>query len=166
MDLSTVIMLAAAVVFLAAVYMKSPESANQSLSATAALVLEILPRMAAAFIIAGLIQVIVPQDTLVQWMGEGSGNRGILIGMALGTITPGGPMMHFPIVASFYKVGVGVGPLVAYLTAWSLFGLQRIIMWELPFLGTHVVATRVAVSLLFPFLAGWLSNIVWAKFHP
>lgn len=166
MDLSTLIMLVVAGVFLIAVHMRSPESANQSLEATAALVLEILPRMAAAFIIAGLVQVIVPQDTLVQWMGQGSGSRGILIGMTLGTITPGGPMMHFPIVASFYKVGVGVGPLVAYLTAWSLFGLQRIIMWELPFLGTHVVATRVAVSLFFPFLAGWLSNVVWEKFHP
>jgi hypothetical protein len=54
---------------------------------------------------------------------------------------------------------------VAYLTAWSLFGLQRIIMWEIPFLGPKVVAVRVAVSLFFPLLAGWLSELVWAKFH-
>jgi uncharacterized membrane protein YraQ (UPF0718 family) len=74
-------------------------------------------------------------------------------------------MTHFPVVASLFKVGVGIGPLVAYLTAWSLFGLQRIIMWEIPFLGPKVVAVRVAVSLFFPLLAGWLSELVWAKFH-
>jgi uncharacterized membrane protein YraQ (UPF0718 family) len=94
-------------------------------------------------------------DTSTRWMGHGSGAKGILIGMTLGSVTPGGSMTHFPIIASLFKVGVGgVGPLVSYLTAWSLFGLQRIIMWEIPFLGPKVAA-RVAVSLFFPFLAGW-----------
>lgn len=74
-------------------------------------------------------------------------------------------MTHSRSIASLYKVGVGVGPLVAYLTAWSLFGLQRIIMVEIQFLGPKVVAVRFAVSFFFPFLAGWLCEIVWNKFH-
>jgi uncharacterized protein len=74
-------------------------------------------------------------------------------------------MTHFPIIASLFRVGVGVGPLVSYLTAWSLFGLQRIIMWEIPFLGPKVVAVRIAVSLFFPLLAGWPSELVWEKIH-
>ena len=100
--------------------------------------------------LAGLIQAIVPQEVIVRWMGHGTGFKGILIGMTLGGVTPGGPMTHFPVIATFYKMGVGIGPLVAYLTAWSLFGLQRIIMWEIPFLGAKVVAIRFAVSFLFP----------------
>jgi uncharacterized membrane protein YraQ (UPF0718 family) len=163
MDTSTVVMMAAAVVTLIVVYWKSPQAAGHGLNATGALILEIIPRMVAAFTLAGLIQAVVPQETIVKWMGHGSRGRGILIGMTLGTVTPGGPMTHFPIIASLFKVGVGVGPLVSYLTAWSLFGLQRIVMWEIPFLGAKVVAVRVAVSLFFPFLAGWLSELVWEK---
>jgi uncharacterized membrane protein YraQ (UPF0718 family) len=163
MDTSTIVMLVAAVVTLIVVYWKSPAAASEGLNATAALILEIIPRMIAAFALAGLIQAIVPQETIVSWMGHGSGMRGLFIGMTLGSVTPGGPMTHFPIVASLFKVGVGVGPLVAYLTAWSLFGLQRIIMWEIPFLGAKVVAVRVAVSFFFPFLAGWLCELVWRK---
>jgi hypothetical protein len=53
--------------------------------------------------------------------------------------------------------------LVAYLTAWSLFGLQRIMMWKIPFLGPKVVLVRVAVSFFFPFLAGWLCELIWGK---
>ncbi len=165
MDTSTLIMLAAALILLAGVYYKSPESANKGLNATVALILEITPRMIAAFTIAGLIQVIVPQDVIVRWMGQGSGMKGILIGMAFGSVTPGGPMTHFPVVASLYKVGVGIGPLVAYLTAWSLMGLQRLIMWELPFLGPQVVLIRVAVSFFFPFVAGWLSELLWNRLN-
>jgi uncharacterized membrane protein YraQ (UPF0718 family) len=163
MDTSTVVMMAAAVVALVVVYWKSPQAASNGLNATGALILEIIPRMVAAFTLAGLIQAVVPQETIVRWMGHGSGAKGILIGMTLGSVTPGGPMTHFPIIASLFKVGVGVGPLVSYLTAWSLFGLQRIIMWEIPFLGPKVVAVRVAVSLFFPFLAGWLSELVWER---
>jgi uncharacterized membrane protein YraQ (UPF0718 family) len=161
MDTSTIVMVAAALITLIIVYWKSPDAAGKGLGATGALILEIIPRMLAAFTLAGLFQAVVPQDVIVRWMGQGSGARGLLIGMTLGSVTPGGPMTHFPIIASFFKVGVGIGPLVAYLTAWSLFGLQRIIMWEIPFLGAQVVAIRVAVSLFFPVLAGWACELLW-----
>ena len=164
MDTSTIVMMAAAIALIV-VYWKSPESAGRGLTATGVLILEIIPRMVAAFTLAGLIQAVVPQDVIVGWMGHGSGLKGILIGMSLGTVTPGGPMTHFPIVASLFKVGVGVGPLVSYLTAWSLFGLQRVIMWEIPFLGAKLVAVRVAVSFFFPLFAGWLCQYIWDRLH-
>ncbi|MGE5219540.1 MAG: permease [Chloroflexota bacterium] len=163
MDTSTVLMMTAALVMLAVVYYKSPEAASKGVNATGSLILEITPRMLAAFLLAGLFQAIVPKELIVNWMGHGAGFRGILVGMTLGGITPGGPMTHFPVIASFYKMGVGVGPLVAYLTAWSLFGMQRIIMWEIPFLGPKVVVIRFAVSFFFPLIAGWLCELLWNK---
>lgn len=165
MDTSTLVMIVAAVVALIVIYWKSPEAAAKGLNATGSLIWEITPRMIAAFTLAGLIQAVVPQEVIVRWMGGGSGMKGILIGTTLGSLTPGGPMTHFPVIASLFKMGVGVGPLVAYLTAWSLFGLQRIIMWEIPFLGPKVVAIRVAVSFFFPLFAGWLCDVIWAKLH-
>lgn len=163
MDTSTVIMIAGAAVALAAVYYKSPEAAHKGLNATGSLILEITPRMIAAFTLAGLFQAIVPQEVIVRWMGHGSGFKGLLIGLSLGGVTPGGPMTHFPVIASLFKMGVGVGPLVAYLTAWSLFGLQRVVMWEIPFLGLRVVMLRIAVSFFFPLVAGWLCQWLWNK---
>jgi uncharacterized membrane protein YraQ (UPF0718 family) len=121
--------------------------------------------MIAAFVIAGLIQAVIPQEIIVRWMGKESGSKGIFIGMVLGTFTPGGPMMQFPIIASLYQLGIGIGPLVSYLTAWSLLGFQRLIMWEFPFLGVQVVLIRLAASILFPFIAGWLSKFLWEKLN-
>ncbi len=165
MDTSTMIMIGAALVLLVTIYLKSPQSAAKGLNSTIALIVAIAPRMLAAFVIAGLIQAIVPEEVIVRWMGKGSGFKGISIGTVIGTLTPGGPMTHFPVVATLFKMGVGIGPLVSYLTAWGLFGLQRIIMWELPFLGARVVLIRVAASILFPFLAGVISQFFWEKLH-
>jgi len=165
MDTPTIVMIAAAVIMLAAVYWKAPDAASQGVHSAVALILEITPRMIAAFVIAGLIQAVIPQEVILRWMGHGSGARGILIAMTLGSVTPGGPMTHFPIVASLFKVGVGVGPLIAYLTSWSLLGINRAIMWEIPFLGVKIVALRIAVSFFFPFFAGWLAEIIWGRLH-
>jgi uncharacterized protein len=84
MDTSTTVMLIAAAVTLVAVYWKSPAAASDGLNATGALILEIIPRMLAAFTLAGLIQAVVPQELIVKWMGHGSGVKGVLIGMTLG----------------------------------------------------------------------------------
>jgi hypothetical protein len=45
------------------------------------------------------------------------------------------------------------------MTAWSLFGVQRIIAWEAPLMGWRFVAVRTASSLVFPIVAGWLVKI-------
>jgi uncharacterized membrane protein YraQ (UPF0718 family) len=155
------IMMAVALALLAGVYLKRPEVAGAATNAGVAMMLEVLPRMVAAFLIAGLIQATVPEELIARWMGAESGWKGLVIAMGLGAVTPGGPMMQFPIVASLYKVGVGVGPLMSYLTAWSVLGIHRAIVWEIPFLGPRVVALRLLVSLAFPLFAGWLSALLW-----
>ena len=104
-DTSTIIMISAAVVLFVAAYVKSPDSAFRGLGLTRDLLIQVTPRLLAAFVIAGLVQVLVPQELVVQWMGKESGFKGILIGTALGGLTPGGPMTHFPILASFYQMG-------------------------------------------------------------
>lgn len=163
MDVSTWVMIAISLALLLAVYLKAPALAENGVRSGANLMMDVLPRMIAAFLIAGLIQAIIPEEMIAPWMGAESGWRGLVIAMGLGAITPGGPMMQFPIVASLYKMGVGIGPLISYLTAWSVIGIHRAIVWEVPFLGARVVAIRLAVSVAFPVFAGWLSNLLWRE---
>lgn len=70
MDTSTIVMLVAAVITLMVVHWQSPEAAGKGLGAAGALILEITPRMLAAFTIAGLIQAVVPQEVIVKWMAR------------------------------------------------------------------------------------------------
>jgi uncharacterized membrane protein YraQ (UPF0718 family) len=87
--------------------------------------------------------------------------RAILMATAAGMITPGGPMVSVPFMVALAHSGAALPSLVAYMTSWSLFGLQRIIAWEAPLMGWHFVWVRVLPSLAFPVLAGWLV----ATFH-
>jgi len=69
-----------------------------------------------AFIVAGMIQVLLPRETLSKWLGVESGMRGILIGSVVGGLAPGGPYVSLPIVAGLLRSGAGVGTMVAFLT--------------------------------------------------
>jgi uncharacterized membrane protein YraQ (UPF0718 family) len=116
----------------------------------------ILPRMVPALVLAGMLQVLIPQETVARYFGRQSGLAAILLASAAGVITPGGPMVSVPLLVVLANSGMALGPLVAYMTSWSLFGMQRIIAWEAPLMGWHFVAVRVIPSLAFPVIAGWL----------
>ena len=137
------------------------QRALDGLSSGGQLLLATLPKMIFAFAVAGLIQVVIPADLVSQWIGEGSGMRGLLIGTAAGTFTPGGPFMHFPIVASLLNSGAGAGPIIAYLTAWSLLGVHRLIIWEVPILGLEISLVRFAASLVLPPVVGLVGGYMF-----
>jgi uncharacterized membrane protein YraQ (UPF0718 family) len=116
----------------------------------------VLPRLVPALILAGMLQVLVPQEFVQRHLGREGGFRSILIASAAGVLTPGGPMVTVPFLVALANSGAAMGPMVAYMTSWSLFGMQRIIAWEAPLMGWRFVVVRVIPSLAFPVLAGWL----------
>ena len=77
---------------------------------------QILPLLIFAFIVAGMVQVLLPQEMLSKWVGNESGFKGILIGSIVGGLAPGGPYVSLPIVAGLLKSGASVGTMVAFLT--------------------------------------------------
>jgi len=122
--------------------------------------LQVLPLLIFAFIIAGMIQALIPQATITKWVGGQSGWRGILIGCVAGGLTPGGPYVSLPIVAGLARAGASVPTLVAYLTAWSIYAVARLPM-EVGLLGPRYVLVRLCSSFLLPPLAGWIAMFLF-----
>ncbi|TCK30398.1 putative permease [Ancylobacter aquaticus] len=114
------------------------------------------PRIMAAVILAAVMQAWLPREGLGKWFGEGRGVRGLAIASAAGAVTVGGPFASFPLVAALAAAGVEAGLLIAFLTGWSLIGIQRIIIWEWPLMGSDFVVLRLASCITLPVLAGLL----------
>jgi len=119
--------------------------------------IEILPLIFFAFIVAGLVQTLLPRDLLSRWVGAESGFRGILVGTLAGGITPGGPYVSLPVVASLLKAGAGPGTMVAFLTSWSLWAVARLPM-EVGILGWKFTLIRLASTFFFPPVAGFIAG--------
>ena len=164
-DTSFLIFAALAAVAGAVCYSRGKDVFFEGVNSSLSLFLDITPRLSAAFLMAGFVEVLVPKDLITKWIGEKSGIKGILIATAAGVATPGGPMISFPLIAALYKLGADFGPLVGYLTSWELMGIQRIIVWEIPFMGIRFAALRFAVSLLLPIIAALTAQRLASHFR-
>jgi len=162
-DPSTYVLAAVAVVLAIVAYIKDPGLPAIGVKNGLSLLWFVLPRMVPALILAGLMQVLVPQEVVARYFGRAAGFRALAIATVAGALTPGGPMVSVPLLVAAANSGAGTPSLVAYMTAWSLFGVQRIIAWEAPLMGWHFVSVRVAASIALPVLAGWLVTLFYSE---
>ena len=126
------------------------------------MIIQILPLLLFAFIIAGMVQILLPKEMLSKWIGAESGIRGILIGSLAGGLSPGGPYVSLPIVAGLLKSGASIGTMVAFLTGWSLWAIGRLPL-ELGILGWKFTLIRVVSTLIFPPIAGLIAHFLFSN---
>lgn len=157
MLIPTIIMGVIAIVLLFIAYQRGGGEYILGLKSAGNILLQIAPLLIFAFIVAGLIQVLIPTEMISKWIGAESGLRGILIGTVVGGLMPGGPYVSLPIAAGLLRTGASIGTMVAFLTAWSLWAVSRMPM-ELGIMGWKFTLIRLACTFFFPPIAGLIAN--------
>lgn len=156
----TFVMAILAVLLIVTGYLRGDQQHVAGLKAAAGMTLQVLPLLVCAFIVAGMIQVLLPGDTVARWVGAESGLRGILVGTVAGGLAPGGPYVSLPIAAGLLRSGAGIGTMVAFLTGWSLWAVGRLPM-EVGILGWKLTLARLACTFFFPPIAGLLAQALF-----
>jgi uncharacterized membrane protein YraQ (UPF0718 family) len=123
---------------------------------------EIFPRIILALLTAGFVSSLIPAETIAAWLGDESGLAGILLASLLGGIIPGGPVIAYPVAVLLDTAGAGLPQIVAFLTAWSVFAIHRVLLFEISLIGWRFTALRLASSLPLPVVAGLLAGLVVA----
>ena len=160
MLIPTIVMGVIAVALLVIGYLRGGGEHILGLKSGGILLLQILPLLIFAFIIAGMIQVLVPAELISRWVGVESGIRGIFIGTVVGAVMPGGPFVSLPIAAGLLRVGASVGTMVAFLAAWSLWAVSRLPL-DIAILGWQFTLVRLACTFFFPPIAGLIANVLF-----
>lgn len=135
-----------------------PEAFATAIANDRKLLAGLLPRLVAAQIIAGLVWELMPRERLMRLLGTGEGKHGLILAAAAGSATPGGPASAFAVLAVLASKGTERGLLIAYITSWALLGIQRIIVWQVPFMGLGFALLFFIVCLPLPLLAGAIAR--------
>jgi len=163
MLIPTIIMTGVALVLLSVGYFSGTKQHITGLRLAFEMTLEVLPMVFLAFIVAGMVQVLIPNEILSKWVGQESGFRGILIGTLAGGLMPGGPYVSLPLVAGLLRAGAGIGTMVAFITGWSLWAVSRLPL-EIGIMGWRFAVVRLACTAFFPPIAGLLAQTFFAGF--
>ncbi len=163
MLIPTIIMGILAITLLVIGYKKGDNQHILGLKSSINMIVQILPLLIFAFIVAGMAQVLIPRELMSRWVGAESGIKGLLIGTVAGGLAPGGPYVSLPIVAGLLRAGASVGTMVAFLTGWSLLAINRLPM-EIGIVGWRFTLVRFVTTFFFPPIAGFIAERFFAHF--
>ena len=109
--------------------------------------LEMLSVLPPIFVLLGLMDVWVKRETMVRYMGEGSGLKGILLAFLLGSAAAGPLFAAFPVAVVLLKKGSRLFNVLIFLGAWSTTKLP-LILFETTAMGYAFMLTRLVMNLV------------------
>lgn len=165
MDYATLSIWSIALVLGAIAYFRKDGSFRGGLSLAREQTRVSLPRIVMMMIVAGFFAQIIPAELVAHWLGKDAGLRGILVASLVGGLTPGGPIVCFPVALILLKAGAAVPALISFLTAWSVFAFHRVMAYELPFMGARFVMIRLGSCIFLPPLAGVAASLMMGSFN-
>ena len=101
---------------------------------------EMLIVLPPVFIVVGLLGAWISQENIEKWLGQGSGLKGMLISMALGTM-PAGPLYAaFPEGVSVFEKGASYRNINVFLSSRAALKIPHIMM-EIGDMGVRFVVS-------------------------
>lgn len=98
------------------------------------------------FILLGLLDIWVPREIMIKYMGENSGIKGVFLSMILGSAAAGPLYGAFPVAAVFMKKGVKFTNVLIFIGAWSTTKIPMF-LFEMSALGVKFAVTRLLIDI-------------------
>jgi ferredoxin len=143
-------------IFVAAAYavmfILKPGMGIASVKNSAYYVKEMILIMPVIFVLTALLDLWVPKERIMKYLGREAGAKGAVFSLVLGSISAGPIYAAFPLCVMLHKKGASVRNLVIILSAWAVIKVPMRLN-EMKFLGFRFMAIRwvltVAAILIF-----------------
>ena len=125
----------------------SPEIGRESFSLSYQNLLEMLSIIPPIFILLGLMDVWIPKETMMKYMGKDAGIKGGVFAFLLGSFSAGPLYAAFPLAGVFLKKGVSLINVFIFIGAWSTTKIPMM-LFEVTQLGSKFAVTRFLMNLV------------------
>lgn len=130
-----------------------PEIAKKGLAGAMNSFFNLVPLIFAALLIAQAINLLLPDELIMQWFGKESGLRGIISGGLLAGFLQGGPYGVYPIIQSLFQKGAHISIVVTMLIGYGAIGLGRI-AYDFIFFEPQIIALRLLFAVPLTIISG------------
>ncbi|AOY75694.1 permease [Clostridium formicaceticum] len=98
------------------------------------------------FLLLGLLDVWVPKELMIKYMGEDSGIKGTALAFLMGSAAAGPLYAAFPAVLILIKKGAGFKNILVFIGAWSTTKIPTL-LFEISALGKDFALTRLMINI-------------------
>ena len=123
----------------------APETGSRAFRLTGDNLLQMASVLPPIFILLGLLDVWVPRETMVRYMGEGSGLRGAALAFLLGSAAAGPLYAAFPVAVMLLKKGAKIRNVLLFIGAWATTKIP-LLLFEAASLGARYMLLRFALD--------------------
>lgn len=124
-----------------------PAMGQESIAITLRNAKEMLGVLPPIFILLGLLDVWVERETMIKYMGEKSGLKGVLFAFLLGSAAAGPLYAAFPIAGILLKKGSKFSNVLIFIGAWSTTKIPMLLM-EASYMGMKFTFIRLVLSII------------------
>ena len=135
---------------------------SKAFTITAKSTIEMLEVIPPIFILLGLLDVWVERETMVKYMGEGSGLLGVLVAFLLGSAAAGPLYAAFPVAGILLKKGSKLSNVLIFIGAWSTTKIP-LLLFEATSLGTKFTIFRLFINIFGIALIAFISEKMLSK---
>src|SRR5690554_1424405 len=143
-------------------YLVNNELGAKAVEVTSYTLKEMLLILPPIFVLLGLLDVWVPRHIMVKYMGEGSGIKGVLLSIFIGSAAAGPLYGAFPVAAVFMNKGVKFSNILIFIGAWSTTKIPMF-LFEMASLGEKFAITRLLLNIPGIILIGYVLGKIIKK---
>ncbi len=144
------------------IFIINPDLGNKSAKITwsnTKVMVSIIPPV---FILFGLLDVWVKRETMVKYLGEGSGFKGVILALFLGSAAAGPLYAAFPVAIILLKKGSRLFNVLIMLGAWSTTKIP-LLLFELSVMGLKFTIIRLFLNLFGIIVIAYFTERILSK---
>ena len=117
---------------------------------------EMIMIMPVIFVLTALLDIWVPKEQIMRFLGKEAGVKGLIFSLILGSVSAGPIYAAFPLCVMLHKKGASIRNLVIILSAWAVVKVPMLLN-ELKFLGLEFMAVRWVLTVIAILVFSWIT---------
>lgn len=142
-------------IFLLIIFMFNNKVAINSFNSAKYSMFQMLSVLPPIMILLGLMDVWIPKEVLIKYMGENSGALGVFLSIMIGSLAAGPMYAAFPFTIVLMKKGVKFRNIIIFMNAWCVTKVSTL-LFEFSALGIKFTVARLFIDIPGVILMGYL----------
>lgn len=137
-------------------FIAKPAMGIESVKSSGYYIKEMLMIMPVIFILTALLDMWVPKEKILRYLGKEAKAKGILLSFVVGSISAGPVYAAFPMCVMLRKKGASIRNIVIILSSWAVIKVPMLLN-EAKFLGLKFMALRWVLTVIAIIIFSWLT---------
>lgn len=148
----TVLMFSYGLLFIA-----KPSMAILSVKNSGYYIKEMIMIMPVIFILTALLDMWVPKEKIIEYLGKEAKGKGVFLSFVVGSISAGPIYAAFPMCVMLHKKGASIRNIIIILSSWAVIKIPMLVN-EAKFLGFKFMSFRWILTVIAIIIFSWIGS--------